>query len=60
MTSASDRGGIAHEAGGSVVHEAGGEGWPYEIGGVAIHDVHEAGTYNDIHEMASPRMNTGL
>lgn len=60
MTSASDRGGIAYEAGGSVVHEAGGDGLPYEIGGVAIHNVHEAGTYNDIHEMASPRMNTGL
>lgn len=51
MTSASDTRGIAYEAG---------VGQPHEIGGDAIDNVHEAGTDNEIHEIANQRMNLDL
>lgn len=51
MTSASDTRGIAYEVG---------VGQPYEIGGDAIDNVHEAGTDNEIHEIANQRMNLDL
>lgn len=37
------------------VYEAG-VGQPYEIGGVAVYNVHEAGTDSEIHEIGNPRV----
>ena len=48
MTSASEIGGTAYGIG---------TGQPHEIGGDVISNVHEAGTDNEIHKIASQRMN---
>ena len=52
MMSSSDRGGIAHEVGPPSIYEAG-VGQSHEIEGVATDPVHEAGTDNEIHEIAN-------
>ena len=40
------------------VNEAG-VGQSHEIGGVGLNPIHEAGTDHEIHEIASPKMNSG-
>ena len=59
MASSSDRGGIAHEAGPSSIYEAG-VGQSHEIEGTATDPVHEAGTDNEIHEIANPQTPTKM
>ena len=58
MTSSSDRG-IAHEVGPPSIYEAG-VGQSHEIEGVAMDPVHEAGTDNEIHEIANPQTPTRM
>ena len=57
MTSLLNRG-TEHRAGQPSVHEAG-SSQRYEIEGVAVDPVHEAGTDNEIHEIPDPRVNFG-
>ena len=59
MTSSSNRGVIAHEVGPPSIHEAG-VGQSHEIEGVATDTVHEAGTDNEIHEIANPQTPTRM
>ena len=58
MASSSDRG-IAHEVGPASIYEAG-VGQSHEIEGVAMDPVHEAGTDNEIHEIANPQTPTRI
>ena len=59
MISSSDRGGIAHGVGPPSIYEAG-VGQSHEIEGVATDPVHEAGTDNEIHEIANPQTPTRM
>ena len=59
MTSSSNIGVIAHEVGPPSIYEVG-VGQSHEIEGIATDPIHEAGTDNEIHEIAKPQTPTRM